>query len=150
MAIVKFSTNVHWSGKGVLSTGDVNGKKVIVDEPTSLGGTDKGPNPVEYVLVALGGCLNVLIVSFAEKFNVEIQDLQVYVEGDLDPDGFLGKNENVRPGFQQIRYHIDIVSPSKDEDIQALVKHAEENCPVKDTLKAVPVTSIKRKKEVRA
>jgi len=31
----------------------------VVDEPQSLGGGDLGPNPVEYVLGALLGCLNV-------------------------------------------------------------------------------------------
>src|SRR5699024_11986052 len=68
-----------------------NGKQVIIDEPKKLGGTDQGPNPVEYVLSALGGCVNVLVVSFAKSFGVQVEDLQVHVEGDLDSDGFLGK-----------------------------------------------------------
>jgi putative redox protein len=29
---------------------------VGIDEPTGIGGTDSGPNPVELVLAALGGC----------------------------------------------------------------------------------------------
>lgn len=29
--------------------------EMIIDEPKNMGGTDGGPNPVEYVLAALGG-----------------------------------------------------------------------------------------------
>ena len=32
----------------------------VVDEPPALGGDDAGPNPVEYLLGALAGCLNVV------------------------------------------------------------------------------------------
>lgn len=144
MAKVKFSTNVKWSGNKVLSVADINGKEVTIDEPPSLGGTDQGPNPVEYLLAALGGCINVVIVTFARKFKVVVEDVQTYVEGDLDTDGFLGKNPDVRPGYQEIRYHIQITSSSPEENIQALIAHAEKVCPVKDSLKAVPIVSIKK------
>ena len=31
--------------------------KIILDEPESLGGNDKGMNPVECLLAALGACI---------------------------------------------------------------------------------------------
>ncbi|MFO8001534.1 MAG: OsmC family peroxiredoxin, partial [Marinilabilia sp.] len=34
--------------------------EIVVDEPRNLGGTDQGPNPVEYILAAYAGCLNVM------------------------------------------------------------------------------------------
>lgn len=52
-------------GEGVRSVANIRGKQIVIDEPASLGGTDQGPNPVELVLAALGGCLNVLVASFA-------------------------------------------------------------------------------------
>lgn len=134
MAIVTFSTDVVWSGKGVLSEADVNGKKVLIDEPAHLGGTDIAPNPVEYLLVGLGGCINVLVATYAEEYNVKVDYLEVKVHGDLDPDGFLGKNKDVRPGFSEIRYECIIQSDSNNEDISALLSHVEKICPVKDTL----------------
>lgn len=134
MALVTFQSEVKWSNQGVLSVADINGKEVIIDEPKSLGGTDKGPNPVEYILAALGGCINVLVVSFAKDFDVKVEDLNVHVEGDLDPDCFLGKNPNGRPGYEEIRYTIDLQSPSPTKKINALLAHVEEVCPVKDTL----------------
>src|SRR5690625_3162402 len=95
MATTTFESDVKWSGEGVLSIADIGGKEVIIDEPPSLGGTDKGPNPVEYILAALGGCINVLVTSFAENFDVEVTDVQVHIEGDLDPDGFRSEERRV-------------------------------------------------------
>lgn len=139
MANVTFASEVKWSGSGVLSTADVKGKKFDIDEPKELGGTDRAPNPVEYLLGALGGCINVLVTTFADQFSVEVRELNVHIEGDLDPDGFLGKNPNVRPGYEEIRYRIDIDSPSPNENIKALIDHVEKVCPVKDTLQGTIV-----------
>lgn len=139
MANVTFSTDVTWSREGVLSYAKIGDKQIVIDEPKNLGGTDKGPNPVEYVLAALGGCINVLIVTFAKQFAVEVNDINVYVEGDLDPDGFLGKNKAVRPGFSEIRYTIELDSPSDQKNIDDLLAHVQNVCPVKDTLEGTKV-----------
>jgi len=145
MATVTFESDVTWTREGVLSIADIGGKEVIIDEPPSLGGTDKGPNPVEYILAALGGCINVLVASFADNFDVEVDDVKVHLEGDLDPDGFLGKNPNVRPGYEEIRYEIILDSPSPQENIDALIAHVEKVCPVKDTLTGTSVINTKSK-----
>ena len=34
---------------------------MIADEPTALGGTDKGPNPIEYLMGSLSSCVSVMI-----------------------------------------------------------------------------------------
>jgi uncharacterized OsmC-like protein len=145
MAKLTFSSNVTWSGEGVRSTADINGKQVIIDEPPALGGTDQGPNPVELILAALGGCINVLVPLFAKQHGVELKGCRVHVEGDLDPDGFMEKAD-VRPGFSEIRYRIDIDSPSDPAKIQALIEHVERVCPVKDTLKGVPAVALHEQK----
>nr|PZN38472.1 MAG: peroxiredoxin [Bacillota bacterium] len=142
MAKTTFRADVSWSGESVRSVARIRNKEVIIDEPTSLGGTDQGPNPVELLLAALGGCLNILITTYAPLHQVEVRGVRIRVEGDLDPDGFMGKNPNVRPGFQEIRYHIQIDSPSSPENIRALIEHVERVCPVKDTLKGVPVVPV--------
>lgn len=144
MATVTFQSDVKWAREGVLSVADIGGKEVLIDEPPSLGGTDKAPNPVEYILAALGGCINVLVVSFAKNFDVDVEDVQVHLEGDLDPDGFLGKNPNVRPGYEEIRFHIDVTSSSPQENIEALLEHVENVCPVKDTLAGTRVINTKK------
>lgn len=142
MATTTFNANVKWSGESVLSIAETNGKEFIIDEPASLGGTDKGPNPVEYILGALGGCINVLVISFAKNFDVEVKDVKVNIDGDLDPDGFLGKNADVRPGYEEIRYTVEIDSPSPAENVTALLAHVDKICPVKDTLQGTIVKNV--------
>lgn len=144
MAIVTFKSDVKWSGEGVLSTAYIGDKEVLIDEPENLGGKDLAPNPVEYLLAGLGGCINVLIATFAEKFDVEVEDVQVKVEGDLNPDGFLGKDPNARPGYEEIRYEIDLTSPSPQGNIDALLAHVNKICPVKDTLEGTRVVQVEK------
>ncbi len=145
MVSITFSTKVVWSGEGVKSTASFGNKQITIDEPKSLGGTDLGPNPVELLLAGLGGCMNVLVALFAKEHDVVLHGSEVFVEGDLDPDGFAEKNRDVRPGYQAIRYQFHIDSPSSQENIESLIAHVERVCPVKDTLSGVPVVSIARK-----
>src|SRR5690625_4815439 len=140
-----FASDIKWSGKGVLSTAYINEKEGLSDAPQNLGGTDVAPNPVAYILAAVGGWISVLVITFAEKVSVELVDLDVQVEGELKPDGFLGINPDVRPGYEEIRYAVNITSPSPPENIQALLAHVDQVCPVKDTLLGTTVKSTQTK-----
>jgi len=139
MSNVTFVSDSHWTRDGVRVVVEAREHRWIVDEPTELGGRDQGPNPVELVLGGLGSCLTVLAASFAPRHGVELRDFRVIVEGDLDPDGFLGLSP-IRPGFQDIRYRFEVDSPSPAERVHALLEHIQRVCPVKDTLRGVSVT----------
>jgi uncharacterized OsmC-like protein len=80
--------------------------QIIIDEPKDLGGTDDGPNPVEYVLGALAGCLNVVGHVVAKEMNMPLNGLSIELEGDLDPAKFMGKPTKKRAGYQEIRVKI--------------------------------------------
>ena len=43
--------------------------KMIVDEPANLGGSDDDANPVEYILAAFCGCLNVVGHIIAKEMD---------------------------------------------------------------------------------
>jgi uncharacterized OsmC-like protein len=139
MAKVTFSARVDWKG-GLVAEGDARGFRVRVDEPKSLGGTDTAMNPVEMLLCSLGGCMSIVASSFAPMCGVELKGFSVELEGDLDPDGFMGKNPNVRKGFSDIRYKMHIVSDSPEDKIKKLYEIIENRCPVRDTLQGVPVS----------
>ena len=141
MPKITFKSEVKWTGKGVSSDAISGPHTTRIDEPESLGGENTGPNPVELILSGLGGCLVVLVNAFAPVHDVKITDVQVNVDGDLDPDGFMGKSD-VRPGFSEIRYQLKIDSPSSEEKIAELIEHVITACPVKDTLTGVPVIAV--------
>ena len=73
------------------------------DEPAVLLSSDKGANPVEYILHGLAGCMTTSMVYHAAAREIEISDVTSSFEGDLDLRGFLGLSSDVRKGYNQIR-----------------------------------------------
>jgi uncharacterized OsmC-like protein len=119
--------------ENVLVEAEARSHKIIIDEPKNLGGTDKGMNPVELLLSALGACQSIVARTYAKKFDIDLQNFWVEVEGDIDSDGFLGK-PGVRPGFQTIRYTFHIETTASEEKIEAYKEYIEAHCPVGDTI----------------
>jgi len=72
-------------------------------EPPVLLGNNEGANPVEYVLHGLAGCMTTTMVLHAAANNISLESVESKLEGDLDVQGFLGLNDKVRNGYQQIR-----------------------------------------------
>ncbi len=139
MANTVFESKASWAG-GLKLNLQSRDHKWVVDEPAILGGTDEGPNPVELVLGGLASCVGVLVSLYAPAHNVELKDFQVFVEGDLDLDGFQ-ELAAVRPGFSDIRYKVEIQTDSPETNVDSLLKHIDRICPVKDTLSGVAVLS---------
>src|SRR5829696_7116108 len=76
------------------------------DEPDVLLGTDKTPNPAEFVLHALAGCLTTSLIYHAAARGYKIDKMETSFEGDLDLRGFLGLDPSVRKGYNEIRVSI--------------------------------------------
>ncbi|HHT93630.1 MAG TPA: OsmC family protein [Clostridiaceae bacterium] len=107
---------------------------IILDEPVSLGGTDTGMNPVEALLSALGGCKCIVARAFAKKHKINLKNVEIELEGTLDPDGFLGRNPDAKIGFSRIVTKFKIEADNTKEEIEKYVEFIESNCPVQDTL----------------
>ncbi|MFL8888584.1 OsmC family protein [Helcococcus kunzii] len=120
--------------EGLQVESDARSFKIVMDEPESLGGTNKGMNPVEAVLCALGSCQAIVAYAFAEANEVKLDGFRVELEGDLDPDGFMGLAEGVRNGFQEIRYTMHFKSDESQEKLEEYAKFIESRCPVADCL----------------
>ena len=105
-----------------------------VDEPERLGGTNTGPNAVEYVLGALAGCLHVIGHLVAREMGFEIQSMRMSIEGNLDPLAYLGKKPDIRPGFKEIRVSIDVQSTAHPDVLREWARAIEARCPVSDNL----------------
>ncbi len=112
--------------------------KIIMDEPKELGGTDTGMNPVEGLLASLGACKCIVARAFAKYHHIDLQDFRLEVEGDLDPDGFMGKSPDAKIGFSAIRTKVFIKSSSSKEDIEKFVDFIDRTCPVADTIANSP------------
>ncbi len=107
--------------------------KILMDEPEDLGGTDTAMNPVEALLCALGACQSIVVAAFAEAQDFTFEEYHVELEGDLDPDGFMGLAD-VRPGFQEIRYTMNFKTTESQEKTEEFAQFVESSCPVGDCL----------------
>ncbi|UKS31058.1 OsmC family protein [Paenibacillus sp. HWE-109] len=132
MAITTFKATAHLQ-EGVVVKVSSRNFEFTIDEPKSLGGTDTGMNPVEALLGSLGACQSIVARVYAKKFDINLEDFRVEVEGDLDLDGFFKKSD-VRPGYSDIRYTFYIKTDASKERVEEFVKFLEETCPVGDTI----------------
>ena len=112
---------------------DARGFKIMMDEPEDLGGTNVAMNPVEAVLCALGACQSIVAAAFAEAQDFHYEEFSVELEGDLDPDGFMGLAD-VRNGFQEIRFTMHFKTNESQEKAEAFADFIENTCPVGDCL----------------
>ena len=71
-----------WIGEMAFES-DINGHKVTLDAEPHVGGMNRGPRPKPFMLLALGGCTAMDVISILKKMRVEVEDLNVIVEGDL-------------------------------------------------------------------
>lgn len=114
--------------------------ELTMDEPISLGGSNRGPNPVEVVLAALGTCQEIVFAVYAAALGIQLDQVEVLVEGDIDSRGFFGVAE-VNPGFSEVRYLVRLESPEPPERLRELVEQVKQHCPVLDILqRPLPVT----------
>ena len=131
---------VRATGNALQVKAGSRGFEITFDEPEESGGANSGMNPVEGLLCALGACQTIAAMIFAGIQDVKVGAVWSEVEGDLDSDGFLGKNPEVRNGFQEIRCTLHI-SGEDAEAVRNIAELAEERCPVGDCLKnPVPVS----------
>jgi len=107
------------------------------DEPEVLLGEDQAPNPVEYVLHALAGCLTSTLVYHAAARGIVIESIESNLKGEIDVQGFLGLSDEIRKGYQNIKVTLRVKSDASVEQLEELAKFS----PVYDTLSnPVPVT----------
>lgn len=111
------------------------------DEPPVLLGNDRGPNPVEYVLAALAGCMTTGLVYHAAAQGIKIDSVESSYEGDLDLRGFLGMDETVRNGFENLNVTFKVKGDASPEKLRELVEISKQRSPVYDIVtNGVPVT----------
>ncbi|WP_347275098.1 OsmC family protein [Candidatus Kuenenia sp.] len=112
-----------------------------IDEPPVLCGQNLGANPVEYLLVALSGCLTTSLIAHAAARGIEVKKVESRYEGDLDLRGFLGISEEVPVGYKNIRVYFNIEADVSEDQKEDLIRMAQKYSPVFNSIaKPVPVS----------
>jgi uncharacterized OsmC-like protein len=114
---------------------------IVNGEPPLLLGNNEGPNPGEYVLHALAGCVTTTAVLHAAARGIHVKSISTELSGDIDLQGLLDLDPAVRPGYQQITVKMDIEADCDDQTLDELLEFACAHSPMCDTLRRpVPVT----------
>lgn len=110
------------------------------DHPQVLVGADKGPLPVEYLLVGLTSCLMSGIANISAARGVTLSEVEARIEGDIDLRGILGLSEEVRNGYEQLRVSFKIKGDAPAEKLEQIVEQSKNRSAVFDVLtRGVPV-----------
>lgn len=116
--------------------------EITIDEPADLGGSDAAPNPVEYVLAAFSGCLNVMAHVVANEMDLELRGLKIEMCGVLNPAKLFGQSDAERAGYKNIEIKL---IPDCDADEATLAKwldNVTSRCPVSDNIKNITPVSV--------
>ena len=102
-----------------------------VDEPASAGGTDAGPMPTEYLLMALASCFALAIAHVARRDGVE-----------LGPFGVTAQGIYAGPSLSdlELTVHIDGGPPP---ELDELLEEARRVCYVSNTLARQPTIVVR-------
>jgi uncharacterized OsmC-like protein len=111
------------------------------DHPAVLVGRDNGPTPVEYVLHALAACLTAGLANIAAARGVRLTEVRSTVVGDIDLNGILGLNPEVRNGYEKVSVHFTVRGDAPADVLEKLVEQSRARSAVFDILtNGVPVT----------
>ena len=101
---------------------------------------------MEYLLVALSGCITTALVAYASAKKIPLRGVESRFEGDIDLRGFLGLSEEVPVGYQEIRVYFKIDADISDKAKEELVRLGEKYSPVTNTIKSLTPVSVQLEK----
>jgi uncharacterized OsmC-like protein len=112
------------------------------DHPEIFASEDHGVTPVEMVLAGLAGCLTAGVASVAQHRGIQLRSVKASIEGDMDLQGILGIDADVRNGFGGIRVRYEIDANATREEIEAVVAQSQKRSAVFDIVANPTLVSV--------
>ena len=105
-----------------------------VDHPLQFAAQDNGVTPVEYVLVALGGCLTAGVAAVAQQRSTQLRSVRATLTAEMDLHGILGADPDIRNGFSGVTVSYQIDADATTEEVEALVAQSQKRSAVYDII----------------
>ncbi len=103
--------NIDWSGNMAFKA-EVNGFTLNIDADEKVGGKNTGPRPKPLLLVALGGCTGMDVVSILGKMRVIPDDFNIEIDGEQTEE---------HPKYYH-KIHVKYIFKGKDLPMEKLEK----------------------------
>jgi uncharacterized OsmC-like protein len=103
------------------------------DHPPQLLGENTGPTAIETLLGALGACMAGTFAAQATARGVELEKLELDLEGVIDLNGFFGL-KSMDPGLFDISLNFRVRSSADESTLQEILDAARRHSPVHDTV----------------
>lgn len=81
-----FTAKVKWTGGMQFVAESETGHAIVLDTSPENGGTDTGMQPMELLLIGIGSCSGMDIISVLRKKRQEVTAIAVNVQGENAPD----------------------------------------------------------------
>ncbi len=109
------------------------GNIVRMDNSLKGGGNDEGATPMELLIMALGGCSSIDVISILKKQRQDLQDISVM----LDAERETGKDANL---FTKIHIHFTLKGNLEQQKIERAIELSlTKYCSVAKTLEKTAV-----------
>lgn len=79
-ALIKHSGNMTFIGKS-----DTN-HWIVMDASKKVGGDEASARPMELILIALGGCTSIDVISILNKMRVKLENFEVIIDAEQSED----------------------------------------------------------------
>jgi putative redox protein len=107
----------------------------IADEPASIGGSDFGPSPYEYLNAALASCTVMTLKMYAERKQWDLQEVYVYISHSRKHSDDLQIEVEKPKYLDHINKKLKFVG-NLDESQKKRLKEIASRCPVHRTIES--------------
>lgn len=76
---------VRWAGEASFEGKSETGHTIVMDGPPDLGGQNRGPRPMETVLLGMGGCTAFDVVLILRRGRQDITDCVAEIDAERAP-----------------------------------------------------------------
>lgn len=116
--------------KTSLTAGD---HELTADEPESVGGKDKGPDPYDYLLMSLGSCTAITLRMYIERKKWNVEEIFVELRHFKDHAEDCEDCDETSAKIDKIEEEIIVKGDLTDEQLDKLLEISHK-CPVFKTL----------------
>jgi putative redox protein len=126
---------VRGSAAGFAQEIAIGQHRLFADEPTSVGGTDTGPNPYDLLLAALGSCTSMTVAMYARRKRWPLESVTVRLSHSKVHAADCAESETKAGMLDHVRRDVELNGPLSEEQRARLIDIATK-CPVHRTLES--------------